>query len=170
MINTASTGQIPQQYIPRPSQGVYGTGATYGGVPVANGGAAELSLRQLVEKYAVEHNIEFVPKVGRMYNGLQVQQSYIYIGSDYVLTFSGLILGPWLLSGVSGVPAQPVSRTPAFHAEAFHVCMPFSVVCFSSAFSCDTCVCCAIGCDHSRHNSAWGTPADPNNKSCHAVV
>lgn len=73
MINTASTGQIPQQYIPRPSQGVYGTGAAYGGVPVANGGGGELSLRQLVEKYAVEHNIEFVPKVGRMYNGLQVQ-------------------------------------------------------------------------------------------------
>ncbi len=77
MINTASTGQIPQQYVPRPhqqayAQATYGAGMAYGGPATANGGSAELSLRQLVEKYAAEQNIEFMPKVGRTHNGLQV--------------------------------------------------------------------------------------------------
>eukprot|EP00884_Botryococcus_braunii_P021802 jgi/Botrbrau1/8305/Bobra.0251s0031.1 len=77
MINTASTGQIPQQYVPRPhqhayAQATYGAGMSYGGQAAANGGPAELSLRQLIEKYAAEQNIEFMPKVGRSHNGLQV--------------------------------------------------------------------------------------------------
>lgn len=34
--------------------------------------AAEPSLRQLVENYAQEHGMEFLPKAGRRHEGLQV--------------------------------------------------------------------------------------------------
>ena len=40
--------------------------------------AAEPSLRQLVEHHAAEHNIEFLPKVGRRHEGLQARCLHPY--------------------------------------------------------------------------------------------
>ncbi len=41
--------------------------------------AAEPSLRQLVENYAQEHGMEFLPKAGRRSEGLQVNVSSNYL-------------------------------------------------------------------------------------------
>ena len=72
-----------------------------GSVAVA---AAEPSLRQLVEHHAAEHNIEFLPKVGRRHEGLQARPlhpspspvpSYVCYQGVLTLACPGAITSCW---------------------------------------------------------------------------
>ncbi|CAL8461887.1 g1418 [Coccomyxa elongata] len=114
-MNSAVEG-IPVQYAqPAPAAaavGGYGYAGAAGAVPAAAGyaeqraydvnRAAEPSLRQLVENYAQEHGMEFLPKAGRRHEGLQV---YGFGGVSCVIDASGGIVrahigGHWVPTGL----------------------------------------------------------------------
>ena len=67
-------GMLPGAGAAGSGGGGYAEAGGYGAAPAATGAptSAEPTLRQLVETYAADAGVEFLPKAGRRHEGLQV--------------------------------------------------------------------------------------------------
>jgi tuftelin-interacting protein 11 len=70
MMNQALGGHVPLPQMTPPPPPVTAPSASAGSAPAPR--PAELSFKDLVEAFAAQHDLAFVPKAGRTHEGLQV--------------------------------------------------------------------------------------------------
>jgi hypothetical protein len=116
MMNSAVDGGPPPSSWtapppPQPAAAPAAAGGAYGGgaaaavqPPLPHFDASDLTLRQLVEAYAEEAGVTFMPKPGRTYEGMQVGGPGWWLGGGWWVEGAGRLGWAWR-QGLSGTPS-----------------------------------------------------------------